>query len=246
MNSYPRYSSRAFSLLEILVSVAIVSILAVVLTSSVSTLRKKAAMSKDTSNLRQIGLGVLGYAQDNNQRLPNLTAKNSGGTWVWPFWCDFIAPYLGMERTTEMDARGNVTTIGVFRSPYVGDYHHSGASDYGANNFVIVDGADYPFSIRPAAMMAQLATPSKVILVANTVATGPWSAWPKGEFAWFFNGWDVGAGHQPRPYPIWGKTFNAVFADGSVRAVDYDEFQRNPAPYIGGNAPLNDIRYAPQ
>lgn len=242
MNKKTSYPSRAFSLLEILVSVAIVSILAVILTSSVSMLRKKAAMGKDTSNLRQIGLGVLGYAQDNNLRLPNLTAKNSGGTWTWPFWCDHIAPYLGMERTTTME-NGGVTTIGVFRSPYVGDFHHSGASDYGANNFVIVDGADYPFSIRPAAFMAQITRPSKVILAANTVATGAWSSWPKGEFAWFFNGWDVGAGDQPRPYPIWGKTFNAVFADGSVRPVDYEEFQRNPAPYIGGNAPLNDIRF---
>jgi prepilin-type N-terminal cleavage/methylation domain-containing protein len=246
VNTPIRSKSSAFSLLEILVSIAIVSILAVVLTSSLTALRKKAAMGKDLSNLRQIGLGVLGYAGDNDGRLPNLTAKNSGGTWVWPFWCDFIAPYLGMERTTEIDNKGNVTTIGVFRSPFVGDFHHSGASDYGANNFVIVDGADYPFSVRPAALMVQLSKPSKVILVANTVATGPWSAWPKGEFAWFFNGWDVGAGHQPRPYPIWGKTFNAVFADGSVRAVDYEDFQQNSASYVGGNAPLNDIRYAPQ
>jgi hypothetical protein len=230
-----------------LVSIAIISVLAVLATSVLGTLKTKGALAKDLANLRQIGTGVLGYAQDNNLQLPNLTAKTSGGTWVWPFWCDSIAPYLGMERTTEYTGQGGITTIGVFRSPYRGDYHHSGASDYGANNFVIVDGADYPFSVKPAASLPQITSPSKVILVANAIATGGWSAWPKGEFAWFFNGWDVGpGGDHPRPYPIWGKTFNAVYADGSVKATDYQEFLSNSATYIGGNAPLNDIRYVPQ
>lgn len=63
-------SRRAFSLIEILAAVAIVGTLAAVLVPAVGRIREDAARATCLSNMRQLGMGLRSYAQDNNGLLP--------------------------------------------------------------------------------------------------------------------------------------------------------------------------------
>jgi len=65
-----RSFSAAFTLIECLVVIAILAILASLLLPAVSRVRDAADNTTCVSNLRQIGIGIAGYAGDNDGWLP--------------------------------------------------------------------------------------------------------------------------------------------------------------------------------
>jgi prepilin-type N-terminal cleavage/methylation domain-containing protein/prepilin-type processing-associated H-X9-DG protein len=88
----------AFTLIELLVVIAIVAILAAILFPVFAQARTKARQANDMSNLKQLGLGWLMYAQDYDEKLVprgvyiNNCPDNSGK--VWGFWYVGIMPYV--------------------------------------------------------------------------------------------------------------------------------------------------------
>ncbi|MGI5819994.1 MAG: DUF1559 domain-containing protein [Armatimonadota bacterium] len=64
--------SRGFTLIELLVVIAIIAILAAILFPVFARAREKARQSTCLSNVKQISLGILMYAQDYDERLPAL------------------------------------------------------------------------------------------------------------------------------------------------------------------------------
>ena len=86
----------AFTLIELLIVVSILSLLAALLFPVFARSRENARRSGCASNLRQIGLATLQYAQDYDQTLPPfsnygfLGYDGSDG----PRWADFIFPYV--------------------------------------------------------------------------------------------------------------------------------------------------------
>ncbi len=67
---------RAFTLIELLVVIAIIAILAALLLPALSRAQVQGKKAKCTSNLHQIGLGILLYAPDNDGRLPQYHSAN--------------------------------------------------------------------------------------------------------------------------------------------------------------------------
>ncbi len=67
---------RAFTLIEMLVVVAIISLLVAILLPSLNRAREQARMATCLSNLRTLGQALVMYADDNKDRLPNANLPN--------------------------------------------------------------------------------------------------------------------------------------------------------------------------
>lgn len=89
-------SKRAFTLIELLVVIAIIAILAAILFPVFAQARERARAISCISNLKQIGLGTMMYAQDYDETLPvafpGNPPINGGNQAVTPFE-SMIEPY---------------------------------------------------------------------------------------------------------------------------------------------------------
>ena len=95
--------SRGFTLIELLVVIALIAILAAILFPVFARARENARRSSCQSNLKQIGLGLLQYNQDFDERVaphdnaianyvgPNGSISNPPGEGTWYM---FIHPYV--------------------------------------------------------------------------------------------------------------------------------------------------------
>jgi prepilin-type N-terminal cleavage/methylation domain-containing protein len=107
-----RGRARAFTLIELLVVIAIIAILAALLLPALSAAKQRSWTSSCNSNLRQIGLGMRMFADENSGYFPE-----SGGTIYW----NAIDPTTGKPSWMQQIASdvGNINTNGpnVYRCP---------------------------------------------------------------------------------------------------------------------------------
>lgn len=90
-------STRAFTLIELLTVIAVVSILAAILIPTIGNVRRKAQSTKALSNIRQVGAAALLYANEHQGKIPGLgNDDTTNGMGV----VGALFPYLG-SRTKE-------------------------------------------------------------------------------------------------------------------------------------------------
>ena len=76
--------SRAFTLIELLVVIVVIAILATIAYPVYTGVIERARVTQDMNNLRQVGLGIQTYLNDNDQVLPVINAPPGTGTVASP------------------------------------------------------------------------------------------------------------------------------------------------------------------
>ncbi|MCC6728411.1 MAG: prepilin-type N-terminal cleavage/methylation domain-containing protein [Chthonomonadales bacterium] len=110
-----RRSSRAFTLIELLVVIAIIAILAAILFPVFAQARSKARQASCLSNLKQVGLAAMMYAQDYDETLV-LPYRWHPETWgacanKFTYWPSKLLPYTRNEGVLLSPGYANVSQI---------------------------------------------------------------------------------------------------------------------------------------
>ena len=98
MNRCNNFSKRGFTLIELLVVIAIIAILAGLLLPALAKAKQKGQATICLNDLKQVGLAMLMFADENDDMIPRGTAGNSPR-----WWLEFM-PYVP-EGGTEKDYR---------------------------------------------------------------------------------------------------------------------------------------------
>ena len=115
----PKFCRHGFTLIELLVVTAIVSMLAAILMPVFAQVREKARRSVCLSNENQLGLTLLQYAQDNDERFPSGINPAGGPFWAGEGWAGQCFSYLHSsamlrcpDDITRADPHGSIVSYG--------------------------------------------------------------------------------------------------------------------------------------
>lgn len=177
---------RAFTLIELLVVIAIIAILAAILFPVFAQAREKARAVTCTSNLKQLSVAWLMYAQDYDETLPMTAAQLPNGSQV--FWQSMVDPYIKGGVKTQSNGQTSVSEkLSIYicpdyltpapdadeagnkrdKVPGVGQYP---LSSYAPNFYVTTAfwalGQKWAGDNASVGTLAQIAEPAQVVLLA--------------------------------------------------------------------------------
>jgi prepilin-type N-terminal cleavage/methylation domain-containing protein/prepilin-type processing-associated H-X9-DG protein len=188
----------AFTLLELLVVIAIIAILASLLLPVLSAAKRRAAQAMCISNLKQLGLGMQMYVDDNRDVFPGWASQHGGfNASDWIYWRT-NSTYPQVEKSPIVVTLANASTK-LFRCPLdtddskrclqaaedpanTGPYLYS----YSMTSYNVVSSADAngnPHDVNPGMtsvftgsqslpfMLAAVRNPGQKIMLAEEVAS---------------------------------------------------------------------------
>ncbi len=135
--------TRGFTLIELLVVIAIIAILAAILFPVFARARENARRASCSSNLKQIGLGIMQYTQDYDEKFP-LAIVNAAGVASpsVPYgWSDAIQPYVKSTQLYQCPSESTSAPVGASGSAFAGqsDPTQVGYIDYSYNMMLSSD-----------------------------------------------------------------------------------------------------------
>lgn len=198
--------ARAFTLVELLASMVIIAILAVLTISGTSKMSESARSLTCVSNLRQLSSALLLHAGDHNgELLPGLKPISEGGSGM--IWTGALnagnyisVPYL--VNWQQMDCKAPIYCPSEKIHHGYGDYGPTTDHPFGPNNRRLVS------VTQPAkkVMICEARTPNSS---ASDPWRGTWSSWPNGAGGWL----------QNIPWPFrHGEIIHMAFFDGHVES----------------------------
>ena len=170
-----------FTLVELLVVIAIIAILAAILFPVFARARENARRSSCQSNLKQIGLGILQYAQDYDEIMVPAWLDGTGTATGWSAtnsatrtdnfkWMDLLQPYVKSEQIFNCPSAPSKTLNG---KPF-NDYSQANGDKYGAYAANATyrkagDAFSAPFSTEDEFInLARFAAPATTVMVVET------------------------------------------------------------------------------
>ncbi len=154
-----RGREAGFTLIELLVVIAIIALLAAILFPVFAQAREKARQTTCASNMRQMGLAVLMYAQDYDECLPLAATTTPTGFLNWHHLVD---PYVKNKQIWVCPSADL-----PIRNIY-GDL----VCHYGFNSYYLNEGVDpaniYTLNNAPGVSLAAAQQPAHTVLMADT------------------------------------------------------------------------------
>jgi prepilin-type N-terminal cleavage/methylation domain-containing protein/prepilin-type processing-associated H-X9-DG protein len=174
--------AKGFTLIELLVVIAIISILAAILFPVFARARENARRASCMSNEKQMGLGIMQYTQDYDEKLPPVDESYSSGGEIFPdgsagptssylIWIDLLNPYVKSYQIFNDPDNSNSSLI------YTGKWRPGGLEGrvtYGYNSSAHSVGTAYCGGTCPGvnlsgASLASVETPANTIMITDSL-----------------------------------------------------------------------------
>jgi prepilin-type N-terminal cleavage/methylation domain-containing protein/prepilin-type processing-associated H-X9-DG protein len=169
LRSHRHITRKGFTLIELLVVIALIAIIAAILFPVFARAREKARQIVCVSNMRQISLALLQYAQDNDDRCPRYSddaAKPS-------YWPQFISPYVQKQASDDFNTASKVFVCpsAPYDATQVATFGLSSVPSYGLSDdwvdFVCPDDCQQATEVPHA--FGDAVAPAQTVLLAETM-----------------------------------------------------------------------------
>jgi prepilin-type N-terminal cleavage/methylation domain-containing protein/prepilin-type processing-associated H-X9-DG protein len=196
---------RDFTLIELLIVIAIISILSALLLPALKMARESAKSICCINNLKQIGLGIFSYAQDYNQYIPPACTHGTTNPYLfWHNWCLVEHGYIQTQMNPDNSHLTRaISPEGVFSCPTV---KGNDSIDWWKTNYGINLGLTYSTN---STQLNRLVKPSQKCMAGDSGGIANIS--PLGYMIWR-NNWRPDLRHG-------SLSWNSLYCDGHVAKV---------------------------
>jgi prepilin-type N-terminal cleavage/methylation domain-containing protein/prepilin-type processing-associated H-X9-DG protein len=211
---------KGFTLIELLVVIAIIAILAAILFPVFARAREKARQTSCLSNLKQLGLGEMMYAQDYDEKYNFAYTINP--TVTWP---NLLMPYV---------KNADLFTCPSDNDPWNVENLSGGRIDL---SYIVNYKVHPPGDTSPPTpiKMAQIARPAETISIAENADGSTGNRMPDCQYTWGTHGSPASSG-----YNKWARVSlerhnggsNYVFTDGHAKWLPKDEATKESVHWV--------------